>query len=81
MTVWDEYQKICNKAEDRHIDMYKMERFEFYERAKSAYAIVATGESALYANIILMKGIVVDKAKEKNEDLRFKEIFYDLPSF
>ena len=78
MTVWDEYQKICNKAEDRHIDMYKMERFEFYERAKSAYAIVATGESALYANIILMKGIVVDK--EKNEDLRFKEIFNDLPS-
>merc|ERR1711862_843199 len=33
VTVWDEYQKICNKAEDRHIDMYKMERFEFYERA------------------------------------------------
>ena len=76
--IWDEYQKICNKAEDRHIDMYKMERFKFYERAKSAFAIVATGESALYANIILMKGIVVDK--EKNEDLRFKEIFYDLPS-
>ena len=46
--------------------MYKMERFEFYERAKSAYAIVATGESAQYANIILMKGVVVDK--EKNED-------------
>ena len=55
-----------------------MERFKFYQRAKLAYAIVATGESALYANIILMKGIVVDK--EKNEDLRFKEIFYDLPS-
>ena len=66
VTVWDEYQKICNKAEDRHIDMYKMERFEFYERAKSAYAIVATGESAQYANIILLKGVVVDK--EKNED-------------
>ena len=78
--IWDEYQKICNKAEERHICMYKMERFKFYQRAKSAYAIVATGESALYANIILMKGIVVDKAKEKNEDLRFKEIFYDLPS-
>ena len=78
--IWDEYQKICNKAEERHICMYKMERFKFYQQAKSAYAIVATGESALYANIILMKGIVVDKAKEKNEDLRFKEIFYDLPS-
>ena len=79
--IWDKYQKICNIAEERHICMYKMERFKFYQQAKSAYAIVATGESALYANIILMKGIVVDKAKEKNEDFRFKEIFYDLPSF
>ena len=76
MTVWDEYQKICNKAEDRHIDMYKMERFEFYERAKSAYAIVATGESAQYANIILMKGVVVDK--EKNEDWDYVKIIYFL---
>ena len=64
--IWDKYQKICNKAEDRHIWMDKMERFKFYQRAKSAYAIVATGESAQYANIILMKGVVVDK--EKNED-------------
>jgi len=35
-----------------------MERFAFYERAKAAYAIIATGESAIYANIILKKGIV-----------------------
>ena len=52
--------------------MYKMERFEFYERAKSAYAIVATGESAQYANIILLKGVVVDK--EKNEDWKSVKI-------
>ena len=37
-----------------------IERFAFYERAKKAYAIVATGESALYANIILKKGVVKD---------------------
>ena len=61
MTIWDEYQKIVNKVEDRHIDMYKMERFEFYERAKASFAIVATGESAAYGNIILMKGVVADK--------------------
>ena len=35
-----------------------IERFAFYERAKKAYAIVATGEQALYANIILKKGVV-----------------------
>ena len=33
-----------------------LERFEFYERAKKAYAIVVTGESAIYANVILKKG-------------------------
>jgi L-fucose mutarotase len=37
-----------------------VERFAFYERAKKAYAIVATGEKALYANIILKKGVVVE---------------------
>ena len=37
-----------------------IERFAFYERAKAAYAVVATGEPARYANIILKKGIVGD---------------------
>ena len=37
----------------------EIERFEFYEEAKTAYAIIATGESALYANIMLQKGVVV----------------------
>ena len=60
--------------------MYKMERFEFYERAKSAYAIVATGESAQYANIILLKGVVVDK--EKNEDWKIcQNDFYFLKHY
>ena len=35
-----------------------IERFAFYERAKTAYAVVATGEEAIYANIILKKGVV-----------------------
>ena len=36
-----------------------IERFAFYEEAKKAYAIVITGESALYANIMLQKGVVI----------------------
>ena len=36
----------------------EIERFAFYEQAKTAYAIIATGESALYANIMLQKGVV-----------------------
>jgi L-fucose mutarotase len=37
-----------------------IERFAFYDEARKVYAIIATGESALYANIMLQKGVVVD---------------------
>ena len=39
-------------------DFEFVERFEFYERAKKAYAIIATSEEAIYANVILKKGII-----------------------
>jgi len=35
----------------------RLERFAFYERAKSAFAVVMTGETAKYGNIILKKGV------------------------
>jgi L-fucose mutarotase len=35
-----------------------MERFAFYERARGAYAMIATGERRLYGNIILVKGVI-----------------------
>jgi len=35
-----------------------VERFAFYDRARQAYAVVATSEGAAYANIILKKGLV-----------------------
>ncbi len=35
-----------------------LERFDFYARAASAFAIVATGDTRLYANIVLKKGVV-----------------------
>ena len=55
--IWDDYRRIIKEREgDHNIEM--IERFEFYNRAKKAYAIVATGETALYANIILKKGVV-----------------------
>ena len=56
--IWDEYRKVVNKHESVNNKIEFMERFAFYERAKEAYAIVATGESAIYANIILKKGVV-----------------------
>jgi len=35
----------------------RIDRFAFYERAKSAFAVVMTGETAKYGNIILKKGV------------------------
>jgi L-fucose mutarotase len=55
--IWDEYRKIINKYEPG-TNIEFIERFAFYERAKKAYAVVATSEGALYANIILKKGVV-----------------------
>lgn len=58
--IWDEYKSIINKYETKANKIEFVERFEFYERAKKAFAVVATGEKALYANIILRKGVVVE---------------------
>lgn len=56
--IWDEYKEIVKKYEDRGDVFEEIERFKFYEKAKGAYCIIATGESALYANIILQKGVI-----------------------
>ncbi|PIK33256.1 putative fucose mutarotase [Apostichopus japonicus] len=56
--VWTEYQKLIDEAEHKKIKMAQMERFAYYERAKKAYAVVATGETALYGNLILKKGVI-----------------------
>ncbi|HHV98622.1 MAG TPA: L-fucose mutarotase [Clostridiaceae bacterium] len=58
--IWDVYKQIVTKHEAVNNKFEHIERFAFYERAKKAYAIVATGEKALYANIILKKGVVVE---------------------
>jgi L-fucose mutarotase len=57
-TIWKDYRRIIEMSEGRRIELERIERFEFYERARKAYAIVATSETALYANIILQKGVV-----------------------
>ena len=59
--IWEEYTRIITKYDERSADAIgQIERFEFYEQAKTAYAVIATGESALYANIMLQKGVVTE---------------------
>lgn len=59
--IWEQYKEIIEKSDDRVVDFEFMDRSDFYERTKKAYAVVATGEEARYANIILKKGIIEDK--------------------
>lgn len=55
--IWEEIKKELNDSYDNYSIKY-LNRHEFYNNSKSAYAIVATGEEKLYANLILKKGVV-----------------------
>ncbi len=56
-SIWNDYIEILKKHEPVAKVSFE-ERFAYYERAKKAYAIIATGEEKQYANIILKKGCV-----------------------
>ncbi len=58
--IWEDYKAIVQKHDAAIQGINFIERFEFYERAKKAYAIIATGEEALYANVMIRKGVVTD---------------------
>lgn len=57
-TIWDSYKQKLNESGNDPAKIEIVERFAFYERAHHAYAIIATGESAIYANVLLKKGVV-----------------------
>lgn len=57
--IWETYRSLL-EADPKGGCIEEVERFAFYERARQAYAIVATSETALYANIILKKGVVTE---------------------
>ncbi|UOQ49959.1 fucose isomerase [Gracilibacillus caseinilyticus] len=56
--IWKDYEEILGNYQVSRDQIGFVERFAFYERAKKAHAIVATSEQALYANIILKKGVI-----------------------
>jgi L-fucose mutarotase len=60
--IWKDFLRLLEMSEGRRIELTRTERFDFYEKAEAAYCVVATSDSALYANIILKKGVVVPKA-------------------
>lgn len=58
VSIWEQYKATVQKYEPAAQVSFE-ERFAFYERAKKAYAVIATGEEKQYANIILKKGCVL----------------------
>lgn len=56
--IFNEFRSTIARREGSAFHLAALERFAFYERAKAAYAIVATGEARLYGNLILKKGVV-----------------------
>ncbi len=56
--IWDEYRQIGKRYEAEGLREEAVEKPVFYEKGRHCYVCVATGESALYANVILKKGVV-----------------------
>jgi L-fucose mutarotase len=52
------YRAVIDKRYPGTPAIEKIERFAFYDRAKKAYAVVMTGETVKYGNLILKKGVI-----------------------
>ncbi|WP_226782786.1 RbsD/FucU family protein [Oceaniglobus trochenteri] len=52
------FQDIVNDTADAPATLGAIDRFAFYEQARNAFAIIQTGESRLYGNIIVTKGVI-----------------------
>jgi len=53
-----EFQQAIDRAETKSVKITAIDRFEFYDRSRAAFAIVATGEMRLYGNVLLKKGVI-----------------------
>lgn len=59
--IFDVYRSIIKKHEPDLADpIEELERFAFYDKVRTTYCVIQTSEAALYANIILQKGVVTD---------------------
>lgn len=57
--VWKTYKEIVAKHDDRGADAVgNIDRFDFYDEAKKCYCVIQSGETEIYANIILQKGVI-----------------------
>lgn len=61
--IWDEYKEIIAKYDARGAEAVEnIDRFDFYDKTeKDSYVVIMTGETAIYANVILKKGVVIEE--------------------
>lgn len=60
--IWGTFEKIVEKYDERGKSCIGfVERFDYYDLSRQCYCILATGEKAIYANVLLQKGIVNNK--------------------
>ena len=60
--IWDEYKKIVSQFDARGEKCFEqIDKWDFYDRIREkSCAVIMTGEKALYANIVIKKGVVVE---------------------
>jgi L-fucose mutarotase len=54
----EEFMTAINSAESRQVNVARIDRFAFYDRARAAFAILATGETRLYGCVLIKKGVI-----------------------
>lgn len=56
--MYSEFEAVIAEQEGRSIQLDVIDRFAFYDRTKTAFAVISSGERRLYGNILLKKGVV-----------------------
>lgn len=58
--IWDTYKDIVAKYDNRGSDCFEeIDKWDFYEKTRTkSTVVIMTGETAIYANVILKKGVV-----------------------
>jgi L-fucose mutarotase len=56
--ICEAFQAIVDRSESRHLELTRLERFAFYARAREAFALIQTGETRLYGNLLVKKGVI-----------------------
>lgn len=67
--VWEMYRSLFDEAGEKDKDFLFLDKPAFYERARNAYAVVATGEAAPFSNLIIRKGIIVAETSDDEADM------------